>query len=109
MPSRLDTSGRNELCVCVCVYSNIASSTSHIPCDDCKAKGLWAQTADGKWHEVGAGGPQQFPADFIFPCQFLLLILKISYNLTTLLEFRSNLDYLWIAWQSVNYLLPVKD
>lgn len=37
------------------------------------------------------------------------LILKISYNLTTLLEFLSNFDCLWIAWRSVDYLLPVKD
>ncbi|PYH96029.1 hypothetical protein BO71DRAFT_397538 [Aspergillus ellipticus CBS 707.79] len=50
--------------------NNIASTTSHIPCDDCMAKGLWAQTTDGKWYDVATGGPQQFTADFKFPCQF---------------------------------------
>lgn len=46
---------------------NIASSTSHFPCEDCKAKGLWAQAADGKWYEVATGGPQQFTPGFRFP------------------------------------------
>lgn len=52
--------------------NSIASTTSHIPCDDCKAQGLWAQMANGKWYEVATGGPQKFMTNFTFPCQILL-------------------------------------
>ncbi|KAK2735831.1 hypothetical protein FQN57_001108 [Myotisia sp. PD_48] len=45
---------------------NIASTTSHIPCDDCEALGIWAKTADGKWYEVATGGPKEFNP-FTFP------------------------------------------
>lgn len=47
---------------------NIASTTSRFPCDDCKDRGLWAQTPDGKWYEVAAGVPQQIAPGFKFPC-----------------------------------------
>lgn len=52
--------------------NNIASSTSHIPCDDCIEKGLWI-LKDGKWIDATTGGPQRFTPDFKFPCQSFLL------------------------------------
>lgn len=56
---------------------NIASTTQHIPCEDCQVNGLWSQTADGKWYEVAEGGPKKFTPGYKFPCQFLR-ILKIT-------------------------------
>lgn len=52
--------------------NDIASKTTQFPCDDCKAQGLWAQTAGGKWYKVATGGPKQFTPDYKFPCQFSL-------------------------------------
>lgn len=54
----------------------IGTTISHTPCDDCQAKGLWAQTASGKWYEVAEGGPQKFPT-YKFPCQSSLQHSKV--------------------------------
>lgn len=72
--SLVPDSGRNSCGIEKGSNSHIASTISHIPCDDCKAEGLWAQAADGKWYKVATGGPQPFTAGFKFPCQFFLNI-----------------------------------